>query len=96
MTLVLWVIAGLLLIVCIFLSMAVKQLALIARLTITASDMNEENQTKIISGVRRIHMVEKVLKDVRRSLNGDAEDNIRYFDQDHAADMEIADLYRKE
>lgn len=65
MELALWVIAGLLALACYLLFLILGAILKLYRLTMTVSDMNDENQRRVWSCVRRLHMVEYVVRDIR-------------------------------
>lgn len=87
---VLWVIAALLAVACFLLYLVLSAFINLTRLTTVASDMNDENQRRIWSCVRRIHMVEHVLKGIRKQGLSD-EEQLEIFFKDQAQQQSLYD-----
>lgn len=90
MDVVLWVIAVLIAVACYLLYLVLGTLIKLLRLTTIASDMNDENQRRVWSCVRRIHMVEHVLKEIRKQGHGE-EERLESFFKDQAHEQSIFD-----
>ncbi|WP_122283807.1 hypothetical protein [Pseudomonas syringae group genomosp. 3] len=84
----LWVIAGLLVLVCYLLFLLLGAVVKLRQTTLVASDMNDENQRRVWSYVRRIRMVEHVLKDIRRRPL-DVAERLHIFEGDKACEEEM-------
>ncbi|WP_426115917.1 hypothetical protein [Pseudomonas sp. DSP3-2-2] len=93
MDIAIWVIAVLLVFVCVLLSRTLSALNRIATLITAASDMNDENQRQIFSCVRRIHMVEHMLKGIRSKGVTDVEEKVHILDGDRSKEESIRDEF---
>ncbi|HEX8542686.1 MAG TPA: hypothetical protein VF671_13375 [Pseudomonas sp.] len=90
MDIALWIIAALIAVACYLLYLVLGTLAKLLRLTTIASDMNDENQRRVWSCVRRIHVVEHVLKGIRKQGLSEAE-HLESFFKDQAHEQSIFD-----
>jgi cytochrome c-type biogenesis protein CcmE len=91
----LWIIATLLAVACYLLYLTLSAVLKLISITTVASDMNDENQRRIFSCAKRLHMVEHIVKDIRGKNAFDVEQRVQFMDGDRSQEETIREEYSR-